>query len=282
MVINSIGRPAFGAGRQGAGQEKILREIGISSAKRWLDILACRANALRRSLGLGVAICFLAIPGLANAAPVTFNFAGQITDVPPEITFMSVGDPFAGYYTFESTSPNVATGPAGPAGTNEKGQYQSFGLTFGMSVTIQGVIYDRFGYASVEASRFVPSGCCGADQSSYNVAATSVSGFPSIGTAEYISINLQTNNMNRGLPDNTLPLSPVDVSLFENHAFFLFLTLPNDLQLLLVTGEVSEISAAPGAVPLPATLPLFAAGLGGMGLLGWRRARRKVAAVAAA
>jgi hypothetical protein len=36
----------------------------------------------------------------------------------------------------------------------------------------------------------------------------------------------------------------------------------------------------PSAVPLPAALPLFATGLGAMGLLGWRR-KRKAAAIAA-
>ena len=36
------------------------------------------------------------------------------------------------------------------------------------------------------------------------------------------------------------------------------------------------------SVPVPAALPLFASGLGVMGLLGWRRRRRKAAAMAAA
>jgi hypothetical protein len=30
----------------------------------------------------------------------------------------------------------------------------------------------------------------------------------------------------------------------------------------------------PNPVPLPAALPLFATGLGGLGLLGWRRKRK--------
>jgi hypothetical protein len=34
-------------------------------------------------------------------------------------------------------------------------------------------------------------------------------------------------------------------------------------------------------VPLPASFPLFASGLGALGLLGWRRKRKKVAAIAA-
>ena len=36
--------------------------------------------------------------------------------------------------------------------------------------------------------------------------------------------------------------------------------------------------AADTATPLPAALPLFATGLGGLGLLGWRRKRKSAAA----
>jgi hypothetical protein len=44
----------------------------------------------------------------------------------------------------------------------------------------------------------------------------------------------------------------------------------------LMIGAVVESAAT----PLPAALPLFAGGLGAMGLLGWRR-KRKAAAIAA-
>jgi hypothetical protein len=63
----------------------------------------------------------------------------------------------------------------------------------------------------------------------------------------------------------------------------------NDIQLLFseTVGRGQGFSfnyavagAAPGTTPLPATLPLFATGLGVMGLLGWRRKRRGVAAIA--
>jgi hypothetical protein len=37
-----------------------------------------------------------------------------------------------------------------------------------------------------------------------------------------------------------------------------------------------------GETPIPATLPLFATGLGAIGLLGWRRKRKNAAAIAAA
>ena len=42
---------------------------------------------------------------------------------------------------------------------------------------------------------------------------------------------------------------------------------------------VTETSVAP--TPLPAALPLFATGLGAMGLVGWRRKRKNTAAIAA-
>ena len=45
-----------------------------------------------------------------------------------------------------------------------------------------------------------------------------------------------------------------------------------------VNGDV--FSAAPAAILLPAALPLLASGIGGLGLLGWRR-KRKAAALAA-
>jgi len=38
----------------------------------------------------------------------------------------------------------------------------------------------------------------------------------------------------------------------------------------------------PSATPLPAALPLFATGLGALGLLGWRRKRKNAAAIATA
>ena len=46
--------------------------------------------------------------------------------------------------------------------------------------------------------------------------------------------------------------------------------------------SLSVIEETAQATPLPAALPLFASGLGAMGLFGWRRKRKNAAALAAA
>ncbi len=46
--------------------------------------------------------------------------------------------------------------------------------------------------------------------------------------------------------------------------------------------DITLGSSTPGATPLPAALPLFATGLGALGLFGWRRKRKAFAAIAAA
>jgi hypothetical protein len=52
---------------------------------------------------------------------------------------------------------------------------------------------------------------------------------------------------------------------------------------LIVSGPVTFTPVTDGtATPLPATLPLFATGLGALGLLGWRRKRKHAASVTAA
>jgi hypothetical protein len=59
---------------------------------------------------------------------------------------------------------------------------------------------------------------------------------------------------------------------------FTYLDSGFDLTGAPVTSNIATVHIEVGT-PLPAALPLFATGIGGLGLLGWRR-RRKAQAVA--
>lgn len=65
-----------------------------------------------------------------------------------------------------------------------------------------------------------------------------------------------------------------DVSFTSNSVFFNF-----QGQTLSGTA-IYDLSFAPAATPLPAALPLFATGLGALGLFGWRRKRKAYATAA--
>ncbi len=81
------------------------------------------------------------------------------------------------------------------------------------------------------------------------------------------------------------------VPIFDSS--FAFDPLADDTYILTLSGIVNSTGATIGSVqetvvaglgaatPLPAALPLFATGLGGLGLLGWHRKRKKPAALAA-
>jgi hypothetical protein len=91
----------------------------------------------------------------------------------------------------------------------------------------------------------------------------------------------------------TLPFNPTNIlqMIFSNNAAGLFLAgsgtiFPSDATSgCAVNSRVSCVISGTitlettSATPLPAALPLFATGLGGLGLLGWRR-KRKAQAVA--
>jgi hypothetical protein len=71
--------------------------------------------------------------------------------------------------------------------------------------------------------------------------------------------------------DGTLDISTAIVfPFFQNHAY----PDPNGF------GLFADTEISPAATPLPAALPLFATGLGALGLIGWRR-KKKAAAFAA-
>jgi hypothetical protein len=104
------------------------------------------------------------------------------------------------------------------------------------------------------------------------------------GGAGFWDITLNTGPM----PGNSL-LLVLPVSSLSGYAggsisaAVLFQTgLPPEQFIDECVGACGSLTAATSATPLPAALPLFATGLGAMGLFGWRRKRKGAAAIAAA
>jgi hypothetical protein len=76
-----------------------------------------------------------------------------------------------------------------------------------------------------------------------------------------------SRNQNTVIGSQTLT---ADLTLNSSGDFFLYAMV-----------EAQSSATELGSTPLPAALPLFASGLGALGLLGWRRKRKNAAAIAA-
>jgi hypothetical protein len=144
------------------------------------------------------------------SSSIRINFVGLISQIREGADWEDFpGLPFTGYFVFDSSAPDLHdTGP----NADFQGIYESAGPIFGMAITARGATYTQFGYLKIEASRFFPPA---ADQSSYTATAINTSAIDEF----TIRFGLQTNNQNRGLPDDSLPLSPVDATLFETSHF---------------------------------------------------------------
>jgi hypothetical protein len=139
------------------------------------------------------------------------------------------------------------------------------GLVFS-SLSMPGTILPNPHFACLS-----PSGGCPAGSSSSFSLTTTVPVLSNTQRAIALSFNIQLLDgagSASGLIDPLLTIDPV------------FALANPDFHLEFSDGVGN--SAANGAVPVPAALPLFASGLGLMGLLGWRRKRSGSAAIAAA
>ena len=92
--------------------------------------------------------------------------------------------------------------------------------------------------------------------------------YPNVVGAQSRSIGTNNNGVDVGAISECIQVIPLSGCVIQT----------DQANISQVPGTWSSVTT-PSAVPLPAALPLFAGGLGALGLLGWRR-KRKAAAVA--
>jgi hypothetical protein len=87
--------------------------------------------------------------------------------------------------------------------------------------------------------------------------------------------NIAVYNSSNQLIENVV-LDDGSSNLFAPNSFYGFSDSTNDIAYFTLTGGYIGITdlTVSTATPLPAALPLFATGLGAMGLFGWRRKRQ--------
>jgi hypothetical protein len=102
------------------------------------------------------------------------------------------------------------------------------------------------------------------------------------GAGYFGTMDIETSGV--GAHSFVITLTAEGINTWANSAAVLTPTTggtPGGFEALVATGENNKQDGG-FATPLPATLPLFSAGLGVMGLLGWRKKRKHAAAIVAA
>ncbi len=75
--------------------------------------------------------------------------------------------------------------------------------------------------------------------------------------------------------DPTNPVSPAEFNIFSDINGYALLTMASNNVNAPFNGGLSIVESSTSETPLPAALPLFATGLGALGLVGWRRKRKQ-------
>ena len=221
---------------------------------------------MKKILAASFGLLVLAIsPG--NTATIVGQFEGSVGFAPASFdpTIQS-GDTLTGNYTFDSTA-------AALAGSNSTTSV--FNALLGLNFTVGAYS------ASSAASQEIQVGNNEAFSDRYSIVSRASDGLtgPNIGVLALESFIIRLDDQTKTVFSDALILpTSLNLSSFDRAEFFLiFHNIDNPDSTFLISGRLTEFSVA--ETPIPAALPLFATGLGALGLLGWRR-KKKAAALA--
>ena len=225
---------------------------------------------------LCVALC-LAVSGLAQASLITFNFEGVVGFTHPSVSLgVASGTPVRGFYTFESTTPDLFPGTGANA---------SFGRYVFNTLTIQ-FLGNTYTTGAV-ATKFIDV-TNSVTLDSYSVGHTAVGSTPSLsgptvnGLAPLaFQFNISGTGGNNLFDSDALPLEPPSLAsafgLSRSFSFTFIGGINNGVcgsSLCRADGAITSLTA----VPLPGALLLFGSGL--LGLMGFSVGRRMMAKAA--
>ena len=182
-------------------------------------------------------VVVLAAPGLARAALVTWEFAGEITFVYDQADRLggrvAAGSPFSGFFTFETTASDSWDDP-------NVGNYQAvteFGLQMAelpFARCFEGAIFVANGYEAYPSDRF-----------GLNFSGEFL-GEPAYGYVSFV------DESGTAFGSDALPVTILDLSAFDQTMFNL--RPLQDIPFWNVQGDITSL------VPEPATLILFVSG----------------------
>ena len=201
----------------------------------------------------------------ANAAPIAFNFTGTVTDVGAQLgtTTFSTGQTVQGSYTFEPSTSNTGSGFTGTYNGALNGPSTNLNVTIGTYVASL-----ASGANTIEVKN--PSSL---SADSYHVAGSFSGSAVNPPDPKSFALDLvkpSSNQFNGVL----LPTTPPSVSSFATRTFRLVFGNGGASRTVVITLDTLT------AVPLPAAVILFGAGLValvGLGAGSWRQRKNSLA-----
>lgn len=193
--------------------------------------LLTRRNVQRPAIPILVAAwIWLSSPPLAPAAPITFTYTGEVTGVRDDGPYLdgsiTVGTPFWGTYTFESSTPDDYP--------NDPRARYTFPASQALVMTLRIGSYDLL--APLDFI-FVDN----AQKDGYRVQS---SPFP-LGV-KLADLNFSYIDLSAGVFDSdALPTEPPDISRFNNFGGFTFASVDQVGDSFAVGGEITSITPEP-------------------------------------